>query len=234
MKISILLSLLSLAACGGESQSTPCEPGQRKCDGASSIRDCIGGAWQAPQPCSAECTTKGLTGGGCVPTTTSAECVCDPTCQEGQTQCEGLTLKTCTAAAWQSQSCDTVCQKGGYPKATGCALDAAKGVEACTCEVVAGWAESCAGTTKPCPSAFTCVTYGGKSFCTQGCPKVGAACTGTPAGTYAGCLIKMSDGTYTCAFLCKTKSASYACPPTMTCSTTENPAGSGQHPCLMN
>jgi hypothetical protein len=230
MRRLVAISILGLVSCGGEDER--CAAGRRQCDGSDAIKECIGGEWQAPQPCSAVCQSRSMVSIGCTPDATgSADCSCAPLCQEGETRCEGLSLKTCRGSQWEVSSCDTLCKQAGFVKATACAFDAAKGAEACTCESPSGWGESCSAT-QVCPTGFVCVAYGGKSFCTQNCTTAGTKCSGTPAGTYAACLIKMSDGTRACAFVCKSKTGTFTCPGAMTCSSTEDPPASGQYPCL--
>ena len=232
MKSLMLLGVLVLVACGSDI-TVPCETGQKVCDGADALKACVDGVWQAPTPCSAVCQARQMVvGGACAPDGKgSADCNCAPVCQLGATKCEGASLKTCNGTAWEVASCDTICTTGGYVKATGCAFDSVKGADACSCEALGAWGESCS-TTKACPSPFVCVTYGGGSFCTRTCTTAGTKCGGAPAASYGGCLIKMSDGTMACAFLCKTSTGSYTCPGSLSCSSSESPAGSGQYPCL--
>jgi hypothetical protein len=236
LTIASTLILMLLTACGGDTGDGKCTEGKRQCDGTTSLKECVGGAWQAPSPCSAVCDARGLVDdGGCVADGTgSGDCRCKAAvCTLGETRCEGLDLKTCTASGWEATSCETICKAGGYVKATGCARDPVKGVDACSCEAPpsSGWGESCSATA-PCPNLFTCVSYAGKSYCTQNCATLGAKCTGVPVGSYGACLVKMADSSLACAFLCKTKTGTFTCPGALSCSTTENPAGSGQYPCL--
>ena len=79
-----------------------------------------------------------------------------------------------------------------------------------------------------------CVTVAGGSggFCSVSCLKPGQTCSGGPAKTVPVCLLRASDSTYFCAFLCKTATASFPCPGDQTCSPTPNPPGSKQYICV--
>lgn len=99
-----------------------------------------------------------------------------------------------------------------------------------------GFGAKCSNSN-PCASGYSCITYSGASygFCTKECYGSGTACSGTPSGTEAYCIIKTSSGTRYCAFMCKYKTASgtktVSCPSELTCASTADPVGSGQHSC---
>ena len=86
-----------------------------------------------------------------------------------------------------------------------------------------------------CNSPYTCVMMGTATtngFCTKSCVTSGNQCSGSPTGTYAACVLQDTNKQLFCAFMCKIGTQSWSCPGAMTCSPSENPAGSGQYPCL--
>jgi hypothetical protein len=89
----------------------------------------------------------------------------------------------------------------------------------------------------PCPPHLRCVTFQGASdgFCTVTCSPQGGVCGGAPAGTLAACVAEIDDGQGgtldVCGYLCGAVGQVFNCPTSMTCSTTQDPPGSGQFPC---
>ncbi len=87
-----------------------------------------------------------------------------------------------------------------------------------------------------CPDGLRCLAGPkGGSFCTKTCPATqSGACSGTPTGTAAYCVVTDAtpNGDKGCAFLCGAAGKSYACPGLLKCEATDDPPGTGQRSCL--
>ena len=104
-----------------------------------------------------------------------------------------------------------------------------------------GFGDTCtADNTKKCETGFSCVFMeqgAAKGFCTKTCTNSGQQCPGSPANTFAGCVLQVQTqggGTQNaCAFICEHPQAGkYTCPGEMVCAAEDNPKGSGQKACL--
>ena len=86
------------------------------------------------------------------------------------------------------------------------------------------------------PGLFCLAGPGGeRGFCSMTCPSTSSGvCPGTPDGTVAYCIVTNVNamGEKGCAFLCEASGATYPCPGTQICQTSEEPPGSGQRLCL--
>ncbi len=99
------------------------------------------------------------------------------------------------------------------------------------------------GISSGCAAGESCafITGTGSSttqgYCTKHCPTLGAVCTGGPAGSLYYCALTGKSPTgqtvYACAFFCQLPGLNGTCPTTLFCSPTQQPAGSGQRPCLV-
>lgn len=87
--------------------------------------------------------------------------------------------------------------------------------------------------TSTCVQGFVCKEISAiSSYCTKKCTNKGQACTSTPAGTAAFCILPDSTtADLYCGFLCKTKTQTWNCPSQLKCSAKDNPLNSGQHFC---
>ena len=102
---------------------------------------------------------------------------------------------------------------------------------------IAGFGDVCSQSA-PCNSSHQCaMTQAGSKvgFCSKQCTKTAAFCTGVPTGTEAYCMLSTGKAKY-CVFLCKYtqygSTVTVPCPTKLTCSTKQNPPGSGQHFCV--
>ena len=102
---------------------------------------------------------------------------------------------------------------------------------------IAGFGDVCSQSA-PCNSSHQCaMTQAGSKvgFCSKQCTKTAAFCTGVPTGTEAYCMLSTGSAKY-CVFLCKYtqygSTVTVPCPTKLTCSTKQNPPGSGQHFCV--
>lgn len=105
--------------------------------------------------------------------------------------------------------------------------------------VSSSFGQPCAvGHDTTCGDGFFCLvgpSGGSTGFCTRTCPKASSgACTETPSGTSAYCVVTDVDpqGDKGCAFVCKAKGLAFPCPGALHCESTEDPPGSGQYLCL--
>ena len=100
---------------------------------------------------------------------------------------------------------------------------------------LSGYGSKCLNGFPACQAGYDCVAVGSatSTFCTKQCSPSGQVCTGTPPGTAAYCLLQNSStGQYHCSFLCKLDSQTWSCPANLTCSSSPNPPGSKQYPCM--
>jgi len=101
---------------------------------------------------------------------------------------------------------------------------------------LAGYGWKCNNGHPKCQPGLDCVAIGSATtaFCTKECfSSTGAQCTGTPTGTSAYCVIENSSTKKRhCAFLCRLQTQTWPCPGNLTCSSSPNPAGSQQYPCM--
>lgn len=227
-----------IGACSDDSGGTP-----GKKDGGSIRLDQGGGGGNeggVPTP-----DTGGGTDENCTEVMTCVSKCQDATCIAGciskgtaDAQTKANALISCQQNAFQG-SCSGDCATPSSSACQACVSAACK-TESDAClggggTPEAGFGDVCNQTT-PCTNASTqCITLqgstSGNGFCTKSCSNSGGLCPNSPANTQAFCLLGDGSGNNFCAFLCEVQGQKYDCPTGLTCSTTDNPPGSGQFAC---
>ena len=182
------------------------------------------------------CAAIAACGAKCSSTPCIQACTCQGTVP-AQTKYKALLLCIQNASAG---ACATPCKIPGSSACGACAQ------KICDAEYKAchfgppttGFGDKCSQSA-PCSTGFFCAMLQPKAtvgFCSKQCYKSAAFCAGVPTGTEAYCLLDDGKGKNFCGFLCKYKQygtvVTVSCPKSLTCSATENPAGSGQHFCV--
>jgi len=112
-----------------------CKDGVQKCAGLN-LKVCSKGTWSS-RDCDALCIQAGLgKAQACkYDAKKSAEvCFCgSSTCVTGQQKCMGSNLARCQKSAWVTATCNSLCLKAGYGKASSCGYDKSKGMDSCFC-----------------------------------------------------------------------------------------------------
>lgn len=174
-------------------------------------------------------------GGDLMPGNAGGPCFADNTCYSGLSCSNGVCVST-GSPDWGGSTPDGLVTDGSTltPDSYVAVPDMPPWTPDKQVTTSGGFGAKC-HSASPCAAGLTCVAIGQSAaagFCTKTCPASAKTCSGGPAGTQPACILSDKKGNHYCVFICKTGTASYPCPKTLTCSTSANPPGSGQHVCI--
>ena len=173
--------------------------------------DCGNGtcdAGETPQSCPADCAPgadcgNGTCDAGETPQSCPADCQASE-CAADETQCVGASsVRYCEKGSWKTGTCDALCKEGPYDYSVGCEQDETTKKDLCICGVFGTLGSLCSDVA-PCAPDHICGQFdpAKPGFCTKLCTTAEAVCSGSPSGTQARCILKMTSGSLACGFSC--------------------------------
>lgn len=175
------------------SSSGKCTEGSTKCNG-SYLTACMSGKWQT-ESCDKICIAAGYSkADSCGYDKSKGQdiCFCSNTaCTTGQQKCIGTDLAQCQNGKWQTETCNSLCLKAGYGKASNCGYDSQKGMDTCFCLPA-----SCTNGQQKCAGQNNLSVCESGSWNTYSCDTL---CKKSGYGTGAGCAYDSTQGAETCA-----------------------------------